>query len=58
MDDEVIQTAVKLRLGMGLCVPRPCQHKAQVEPYGVHSLVGRRASENKIKEKPCSQVLM
>ena len=39
LDDEAIRAAVALRLGTTLCVPHPCPCGAQVDAYGVHSLV-------------------
>jgi hypothetical protein len=44
LDDEAVRTAVALRLGLALCVPHPCPCGEQVDSYGVHSLVCKRAS--------------
>ena len=39
-----VRTAVALILGTTLYVPHPCRCGAQVDAYGVHSLVCKRAS--------------
>jgi len=44
LDDEVVCTAVAFRMGTTLCVPRTCPCEAQVDTYGIHSLVCKRAS--------------
>jgi hypothetical protein len=44
LEDEAVRTAVALRLGVNLCVPHPCHCGAQVDAFGVHSLVCKHAS--------------
>jgi len=44
LEDEAVRTAVALRLGVNLCVPHTCHCNAQVDAFGVHSLVCKHAS--------------
>lgn len=44
LEDEAVRTAVALRLGVNLCVPHACHCGAQVDAYGVHSLICKHAS--------------
>jgi len=43
LEDEAIRTAVALRLGLTLCVPHVCHCGAQVDAFGTHSFVCKRA---------------
>jgi hypothetical protein len=43
MDDEAVRVAIALRLGLSLCVPHLCQCGAQVDAWGLHAFVCRRA---------------
>jgi len=39
MEDDVIQVAVGLRLGVALCAPHQCHHsRAKVDYHGTHGL--------------------
>jgi len=43
LDDEVVRTAVTLRLGLPLCVPHPCHCGSLVDAHGLHSFVCKQA---------------
>jgi len=43
LDDEAVRTAVALRIGTTLCVLHTCPCRSQVDWYGVHSWVCKRA---------------
>ncbi len=57
LDGEVVRAAVALRLGLTLCVPRPCPCGAQVDAYGVHSLVCKRASGQITRHQAINDVI-
>ena len=44
MDDEAVQVAVGLRLGMDLCQPHQCRCGSLVDARGLHSFVCKRAT--------------
>ena len=52
-----VRTAVALRLGTTLCVSHPCPCGAQVDAYGVHSLVCKRASGKITRHQPINGVI-
>jgi len=57
LDDEAVRTAVALRLGTTLCVPHTCPCGAQVDAYGVHSLVCKRASGKITRHQALNDVI-
>jgi len=57
LDDEAVRTAVALRLGTTLCVPHTCPYGAQVDAYGVHSLVCKRASGKITRHQALNDVI-
>jgi hypothetical protein len=44
LEDDAVRTAVALRLGVSLCVPHICHCGAQVDAFGVHSLICKHAA--------------
>ena len=57
LDDESVRTAVALRLGIQLCVPHPCRCGTQVDAYGIHSLVCKRASGKITRHQAINDVI-
>jgi len=43
LDDEAVRVAVRLRLGLDLCVPRECHCGSMVDARGFHSFVCKKA---------------
>ena len=43
LDDEVVNVAVGLRLGLEICAPHQCHCGAQVDAYDRHGLVCKKA---------------
>ena len=43
LDDEAVKVAVRLRLGLDLCIPHQCQCVSPVDARELHSFVSRRA---------------
>jgi len=44
LEDDAVRTAVALRLGVNLRVPHVCHCGAQVDAFGVHSLICKHAA--------------
>ena len=57
LDDEAVRTAVALRLGTTLCVPHSCPCGVQVDAFGVHSLVCKRASGKITRHQAINDVI-
>jgi len=43
LDEEAVRVAMQLRLGLEICVPHQCDCGAQVDAYGRHGLVCKKA---------------
>jgi len=43
LDDEAVRVAIELRLGLEICAPHQCHCGAQVDAYGCHGLVCKKA---------------
>jgi len=43
MDDEAVRVAVALRLGGDICVPHPCRCGEDVDAWGTHAFICKRA---------------
>ena len=43
LDDDAIRVAVALRLGLELCVPHTCHCGSQIDAWGLHAFVCKRA---------------
>jgi len=56
-DDEAVRTTVALRLDTTLCVRHTCPCGAQVDTYGVHSLVCKWASAKITRHQALNDVI-
>ena len=57
LDDEAVHAGVALRLGLTICVPHSCPCGADVDDYGVHSLVCKRASGKITRHQAINDVI-
>jgi len=49
LDDEAVRVAIGLRLGLEICAPHQCQCGAQVDAYGRHGFVCKKAPGRSIR---------
>ena len=54
LDDEAVRIAIGLRLGLELCVPHQCHCGAQVDAFGRHAFVCKKAARQ-INSAPCTK---
>jgi len=49
VDDEAVRVAVEIRLALKLCVFHRCRYGSQVDSFGRHNLVCKRAQGNALQ---------
>jgi hypothetical protein len=57
LEDDAVRTAVALRLGVNLCVPHVCHCGAQVDAFGVHSLICKHAAGRITRHQAINDVI-
>jgi len=57
LDDEAIRVAVGIRLALYLCVPHQCRCGSQVDSFGRHSLVCKRAPGRTVRHHHLNDVI-
>jgi len=56
-DDEAVRVAIGLRLGLELCVPHQCHYRAQVDAFGRHAFVCKKAAGRSIRPYALNQLV-
>jgi len=57
LDDEAVRVAVGIRLALKLCVPHQCRCGTQVDSFGRHSLVCKRAPGRTVRHHHLNNVI-
>ena len=57
LDDESVRVAVALRLGLGVCVPHSCSCGEDVDAWGQHAFVCKRASGRTQRHQALNEVI-
>ena len=57
LDDEVVRTAIGVRLGLKLCIPHRCRCGAQVDAHGCHSFICKRAPGRTIRHHHLNELI-
>ena len=57
LDDEAVRVAIGLRLGLELCVPHQCHCGAQVDAFGRHAFVCKKAAGRSIRHHALNELV-
>ena len=57
LDDEAVRVAIGLRLGLELCVPHQCHCGAQVDSFGRHAFVCKKAAGRSIRHHALNELV-
>ena len=57
LDDEAVRVAVALRLGLGICVPHSCPCGEEVDAWGQHAFVCKRAPGRTQRHQALNEVI-
>ena len=57
LDDEAVRIAVGIRLGLAICVPHQCHCGEQVDAFGIHSFVCKRAPGRIARHQALNEVI-
>jgi len=57
LDDEAVRVAAGIRLALKLCVPHQCRCGSEVDSYGRHSLVCKRAPGRTVRHHHLNDVI-
>ena len=55
LDNEAVRVAIGLRLGLELCVPRQCHCGTQVDAFGRHAFVCKKAPNRSVRHHALNQ---
>ena len=57
MDDEAVRVAVALRLGGDICIPHPCRCGENVDAWGTHAFICKRAQGRITRHQAVSDII-
>ena len=57
LDDEAVRVAIELRLGLELCVSYQCHCGAQVDSFGRHAFVCKKATGRSIRHHALNELV-
>jgi len=57
LDDEAIRVAVAMRLGLDVCAAHPCRCGADVDVWGTHSFICKRAQGRIIRHQVLNDII-
>ena len=58
LDDEAVRVEIGLRLGLEICAPYQCHCGAQVDAYGRHGLVCKKAPSRSIRHRALNDLVV